>query len=133
MSETKDQSLASLRPGDRVQVFDVNGKRMGQPEGGWDGTVTKVGRQLIYVDYPGARGVNGDAFRLDSGLRNDQYCHQSIQTVEQAAENLRRDSVIERLREGGLELTRRVEISTDTLEAVLAALESPRITGPQEN
>ena len=39
--------------GDAVKVFDVNGHRNGQPEDGWDGTVLKVGRVLVHIDYPG--------------------------------------------------------------------------------
>lgn len=118
-------TLADLQVGDRVQVFDVNGARRGQPKGGWDGTVVKIGRKLIYITYAGSRGGrsgDGDAFRIDTGQRNDDYGHQHIKTIEQAAENQRRGDAIERLRNGGLELTRRVEISTETLEALVAVL-----------
>lgn len=126
MSKSQNQAsaLAALKPGDRVQVFSVNGSRIGQPKGGWDGIVVKVGRKLIYVDHPGShKGPGGQAFRLDDdGRANDDYGHEWIMTVEQAAQSQRRDEVIEDLRACGLELTRRAEIDTDTLEAVLAVL-----------
>lgn len=114
--------LADLQVGDRVQVFDVNGSRKGQPKGGWDGIVVKVGRKLITVDYVSAR-QGGDVFRIDTGYRNDDYAHQYLKTVEQAAASLRRGKAVERLRNGGLELTPRVEIPTETLEALVAVLE----------
>jgi len=113
-------ALADLKPGDRVQVFDVNGSRNGQPKGGWDGIVTKVGRKLITVTYNGSHRPK--AFRLDDGRANDNYGHQHIETVEQATENLRRADILTKLRVGGLELTHRVKIDTDTLAAVLAVL-----------
>lgn len=118
-----DPTLADLKPGDRVQVFDINGSRMGQPKCGWDGTVVKVGRKLIYVTYPRARcRTDGDAFRLDTGRRNDNVAHQRIQTVEQAAKNQRRSVAVNHLRENGLDLNRRRDLATDTLEALVAVL-----------
>ena len=41
--------MADIKVGDEVLVFDVNGRRMGQPEGGWPGEVTKVGRRLAVM------------------------------------------------------------------------------------
>jgi hypothetical protein len=45
------QADDSIEAGDEVRVFDVNGRRARQPDGGWKGTVTKIGRTLIHIDY----------------------------------------------------------------------------------
>lgn len=114
-------SLQDLKVGDRVQVFDANGSREGQPPGGWDGTVVKVGRRLITVTY--GHGYT-TAFRLDDqGRSNDSYGHQHIETVEQAAENARRSEVEAKLRVLGIDLRRQVRIPTDKLEALVTILE----------
>ena len=97
---TATAALADLKVGDRVQVFDVNGRRMGQPEGGWDGTVAKVGRTLIHV--------NG---------------HQYIKTVEEAAESQHRAELVSRLRTGGVDLRMGHTHTTKTLEALAKALD----------
>jgi sulfite reductase beta subunit-like hemoprotein len=73
--------MADIKAGDEVRVFDVNGKRMGQPEGGWPGTVEKVGRKLVDIRYRG----RVQSFRLDTRRSNDGYAHQSFKTPEQAA------------------------------------------------
>lgn len=118
---SEKSALAELKAGDRVQVFDVNGSRMGQPKGGWDGEVVKVGRKLITVKY----GYAASVFRLDDGRKNDAYGHQHIKTVEQAAEDLRRGSVVGRLREFGIDLRWDArEISTAKLESMLQVLEA---------
>lgn len=119
MSTEITDDLRQLAVGDRVQVFDVNGSRMGQPAGGWDGTVVKVGRKLITVQYKSVH--NTKAFRLDGGSANDGYGHQHIKTVEQAAESLRRGGLLRQLREAGLEVRFGFTLSTETLEALAAA------------
>jgi hypothetical protein len=113
-------ALADLKVGDRVQVFDVNGRRRGAPKGGLDGTVVKVGRKLITVRY--GHGYT-KVFRLDGGRANDDYGHQWIETPEQAADNARRDELVQRLRDGGLEVRIGRQLPTRTLEAVAKALD----------
>lgn len=44
-------NLKNLKVGDPVRVFDLNGSRVGQPPGGWEGTVTKKGTKLVTVAY----------------------------------------------------------------------------------
>jgi hypothetical protein len=121
---TPKTGLYALEVGDRVQVFDINGRRMGQPAGGWDGTVVKVGRKLITVQYQSAH--NTKAFRLDSGSANDDYGHQHVRTVEQATADLRRAEALRRLRDAGvtIECSRINAYSTQTLEALAAVLDS---------
>lgn len=119
---TPKTGLYALEVGDRVQVFGGYGRRHGAP-GGMDGEVIKVGRKLITVAYPGS--PNGQVFRLESGRANDDYGHQRIQTVEQAAEDARRSELIARLRSGGIELRMGHDrkISTETLEALAAVVD----------
>lgn len=114
------RDITDLKPGDRVQVFDVNGSRMGQPPGGWDGEVTKVGRTLIHVRYAGGT----KAFRLSTGTANDAYGHQSLLTPEQVDDKLRRSDLLSRLRDNGMTLNMRREVTTDALAAVVTILES---------
>jgi hypothetical protein len=106
--------LYQLKVGDRVQVFSVNGPRRGQPKGGEDGTVTKVGRKLVTVEY----GYGSKVFRMEDGSINDDYGHVHIKTVEQAAEDLRRGDALDQLREAGVVIQFDRKFSTETLEAL---------------
>jgi hypothetical protein len=126
MSEITATTLADLKAGDRVQVFDVNGLRMGQPKGGLDGTVVKVGRKLITVQYGHSYTK---VFRLEDGRANDDYGHQCIKTPEQAAEDARRVELVQRLRDGGLEVRNGQRLSTRALEAVAQALDESGVPG----
>jgi hypothetical protein len=110
-------SLYDLKVGDRVQVFDVNGSRLGQPKGGYDGTVVKMGRKLVTVKYDHGESV----FRLETGQANDAYGHQHLRTVEQAAEDLRKTEAMQQLREVGLDVQRdrRRDFSVDTLKKIV--------------
>lgn len=121
-------ALSSLKVGDPVKVFDINGIRMGQPPGGWDGVVAKVGRKLVTVEY----GCSRKVFRLDSGRANDDFGHQSVQTVEQAAEDARRQAVLDRLGSSGIKVERGFTHSTDTLEALVAVLDQHGVGVPHE-
>ena len=47
-----------LKVGEEILVFDTNGTKVGQPEGGWVGQVISVGPKYITVKYPGGSGVN---------------------------------------------------------------------------
>jgi hypothetical protein len=116
-------SLYDLKVGDRVQVFESNGRRSGQPEGGWDGEVTKKGNKLLTVKWRWSETV----FRLDTGQFNSKsYSHfYHVKTVEKAAADLRRNGLLGKLRNLGLEIRfdRKSEFTTDKLEAVVKVLE----------
>lgn len=114
-------TLADLKAGDRVQVFDMNGPRMGQPKGGWDGTVVKVGRKLITVQYRWQHQTQ--VFRLETGQANDDYGHSWIKTAAQVDEDLRRAGLVQRLRDGGLDVRMGRQLPMRTLEAVAKALD----------
>jgi hypothetical protein len=116
-------SLYDLKVGDRVQVFENCGRRSGQPEGGWDGEVIKAGRKLLTVKW----GRGEEVFRLDTGQYNSKsYPHfYRVKTVEQAAADLRRQGLLNKLNEMGLEIRfhHKSEFTTDKLEAVVKVLE----------
>lgn len=100
---TKDDAT---KVGDTVKVFDVNGKRRGQPEGGWDGKVLKVGRKLVTIEYPGGRW-GGRQFRLEDGRANDTYgSHTLFLTLPEVALRQRRQDAIASLRRHGVEIER---------------------------
>jgi hypothetical protein len=124
MPANDDPGLYALKVGDRVQVFDINGPRRGQPEGGWDGTVAKVGRTLIHVNYSAKYRHRPQVFRMDTGRSNDSYSHQFIQTVEEAARRQYVGKLRTRLRAGGIDLSMRHTFTTQTLEALVAALDA---------
>lgn len=76
--------------GDEVRVFDVNGHRRGQPDGGYVGTVVKVGRKLVEIKY----GYCQAQFRIETGGVNDGYGHQYFLTINETEEQeIRRDAL----------------------------------------
>lgn len=120
--------MSDLKPGDAVKVFDVNGRRMGQPEGGWDGTVVKVGRKLAYIDYPGGYGRGPRAFRLDTRRSNDGYAHRSVKTPDEASADAALAAAWERLRLLGLDAVGsrlRLRYTAEQLSRAADALEVP--------
>lgn len=115
------RSLDELEVGDRVQVF--TSYRRGQPKDGYDGTVMKVGRVLIQVQYGGS--TSWTPFRMDTGIINDNYGQVRIKTPEQVKEDNEYRDLSERLRKGGLreEAIGRSRLSAETLRAVVEVLE----------
>lgn len=116
-------SLYDLKPGDPVKVFDVNGRRYGQPEDGVDGEVVKVGRKLITVKHS---RWNTQVFRLENGIANDNYGHQWIRTLEEAADLIRRAELRQSMRKLGLEIKIGRSFSTDTMEKLVQVLENAK-------
>lgn len=116
------RGLEDVAVGDRVQVFDVNGRRAGQPPGGWDGTVVRKGHKLIDVEF----GHTTQTYRIDTGQWNnrDFATHSWIRTPEEAQRNQRRGEALTRIRELGFNDTGRVSHSLETLEAVVKTLEA---------
>jgi hypothetical protein len=85
--------------GDTVHVFDVNGKRMGMPSGGWIGEAVKAGPKLLYVICDGQ--PKPQAFRRDRSSANDAYGHQYLRTPEQVADEAMRGRVIVEIENAG--------------------------------
>lgn len=111
-----------LQVGDEVCVFDVNGNRMGQPDGGWIGKVVKVGRTLVYIEY----GARTDKFEIDTGKRPDSYRHRSFKTVQQAADDQLRQAAETSLSDLGVIIEWRVrsQLSADQMEAIAGLVRS---------
>jgi hypothetical protein len=98
-------SFGNLRVGDEVRVLDTNGRRVGQPDGGWIGRVEKVGRTLVTVSYPGCRPAEGEKFSMSDGYHpNDPYRHRHIHTADEIERQARRAAAIGVLREHHIEL-----------------------------
>jgi hypothetical protein len=84
--------------------------------------VVKVGRKLVYIEEYGRQ----IAYRIETGVINDDYGHTWIQTPDQFQEAQDRKVVLDRLRDLGLTAHRFRELSysTATLKAVCDLLES---------
>lgn len=101
-----------------VCVFDINGSRLGQPAGGWPGTVTKAGPKLVTVAYNGTMGV----FRRKDGSAAGGG-HQHYLTVDEAEEAQRARAARKNLAALGVEVTPRCNLSAGQLEAMLRAVQ----------
>ena len=109
--------MSAWAVGDVVIVRDANEGRRGGPK---VGTVVKVGRKLITVDAPHYWGEM--QFRIDTGQRNDNYQHQSIQTPDEYADGVLAREIVTRLRAHGIEL-RGSRLGTDSLLGILAIVD----------
>jgi hypothetical protein len=104
--------------GEEVRVFDVNGHRAGQPEGGWPGRVVKAGPKLVTISYEGHTAV----FRREEGEANDQFGHQSFETLEEADAKLRAEAAKSALRALGVDIAGRCALTTSQLEAMVRSV-----------
>ena len=107
--------MEKIKVGDKVRVFDVNGRRMGQPDGGWEGEVVRVGSKLAGITYG---GYAPKMFRLDTGSANDSYGHQSFLTIEQAEGKARKDAAVQILWEHKVILDFGHKLTTEQIEAL---------------
>ena len=114
--------METYEVGQEVLVFNINGKRAGQPEGGWPGTIIKVGRKNVTIKYG---SYHTFTFSMET-QRQTHLSHTWFKTLEQAAEDARRSSAIDRIRLHGLSFSssgHRQATSTTTLERVAEVLE----------
>lgn len=114
-------SLEGLRQGDEVRVFDVNGRVMGQPEGGWVRRVQKVGRSLVHVESVAGRG--SDSYRIKDGRANDRWEHRHIETLEQYEKRAKAEAVRAVLWSVGLD-SHRSKLSEGHLQAIAELVQS---------
>lgn len=103
-----------VKQGDEVRIFDQNGARIGQPEGGWPGTVVKIGRSLVTIEYRGKQ----DPFRLDTRVINDRYGHRWFKTLEQAAEDERLRVALATLKAHSIRLDSGHGLTVEQIEAL---------------
>ena len=107
--------LDEVKVGDTLRVFDVNGRRRGEPNDGCEGLVVKAGPKLLHVTYNG----HTLAFRRETGATNDNYGHQYLRTAEQVADDMARDEAWAILRTHGLSRDfGRGGLSTPALQAI---------------
>ena len=117
-----------IKPRDEVRVFDTNGHRAGQPDGGWPGIVVKVGRTLAHIDYGNSR-ERIETFRLSDGRRNDGFSRRYFLTISQVAERDRRHAANEVLKAHGVELTVRRSFTTEQCEALAEVVKTWNVEG----
>lgn len=106
--------------GMKVKVFDVNSRRSGQPDGGWDGEVVAVRRTKCDIDYGDARQRT---FGIESQHVEDGYRHRFFRTLEEAElldrRSAAREVINEHLVHGPLSA-----VPLEKLEAIAAILTS---------
>lgn len=108
--------MSEFHVGQKVIVSGVNMRGRSR-----EAEVVKVGRKLVYIGEYG-RHV---AYRMDTGVINDNYGHTRIQTPEQFQEQQDRTAALHRLRDLGLvQAYGTVDYSTATLNAVCDLLEA---------
>jgi hypothetical protein len=108
--------VLNVKVGDEVRVFDVNGRRNGQPGSGWPGKVVKVGRKYFTVAY-GSSGRTTN-FLLETGRVNDAYGHRSVKTLDQVAHDQRRAQAEADLTACGVELRFGHKLTLEQIEAL---------------
>lgn len=103
--------------GQEVVIRDVNDRRRPE-EGPLTATITRVGRKLVYVTLYGRE----KAYRIESGVANDNYGHSSLQTWDEYHAEKRRAEVVQALQEAGF-IAKNYSFphSTEVLERVLKA------------
>lgn len=84
-----------------------------------EGTVTKVGTKLVYVQYGWSHSPQ--AFRIDGGHANDQYGHQWVLTVDEHIERVARAGAKRRLAAHDIKVGSRV--STEVLNQIADLLD----------
>ena len=121
--------MGGIQAGDEVRVYDVNGKRVGQPEGGWRGKVVKVGRTLAHIHYGDPHWTRTETFTLEDGQRNDRYGRQWFLTMDEAARRERLYVALSVLGGHGITLDHGNSL---TLEQIEALAEVARTFSPEE-
>lgn len=113
--------MEKLSVGQEVRVFDANGHRVGQPEGGWRGVIRKVGRTIVHIDYPGHYGTQ--AFRMDTQRANDQYGRQYFRTLNQTVIAEREQRAREILADRGIRFDRHRPVTLEQMEELAEVVE----------
>lgn len=116
--------MTTYRRGDKVKVFDRNGRRAGQPDGGWDGEIVKVGSKYVHIAYPGK--ANPQAFHPDTRQASDTNSFRSFlpadEAKDQAEANRRRADAERVLGSYGLRVMAGAGTPLEVVEAVAETL-----------
>lgn len=88
--------------------------------------IHKVGTKLVHVlRHPGSPNTGMDAYRIDSGVSNDNYGHRCLWFPADWEAEQRRDGLTEALLKRGVEVWRAGRLSIRTLERLLEVMENP--------
>lgn len=104
--------MGDLKVGDEVRIFDQNGRRMGQPDSGWPGTVAKIGRTLVHIECRGRTSQ----YRLDSHRNSDGF--KWFSTLDEVAEMERAERARQTLREHRITLDFGHGLTLEQVEAL---------------
>lgn len=98
-------SAPDWQQGEPVRVLDVNARSIYKGSG-WRGSVVRVGRKLITVEYQGPNGkpVFRD-FRKDTNVVNDSTGHLRLRREFEARATARREAAVKSLLSYGLLVT----------------------------
>jgi hypothetical protein len=107
--------------GMKVKVFDVNGRRLGQPDEGWDGEVVAVRRTKCDIEY-GSGDPRQRTFDIDSQHVEDNYRHRYFRTLEEA-ETVARTSAARAVINDKIVREGMSRIPLEKLEAIAAILQ----------
>lgn len=108
-----------IHVGMKVKVFDVNSRRSGQPDGGWDGTVTAVRRTKCDIDYGDSRQKT---FDIESQHVEDHFRHRFFRTLEENDRAQRYSAARQMIVDSGLTNGNISQVPLEKLEAIAAIL-----------
>lgn len=109
--------LTGVKVGDELLLVERNNRSGREPK---TVTVAKVGTKLVHIlRYPKHPDGGTETYRIDTGIRNDNYGHSRLETPEHYADRHERGRLEKALFELGID-TARARPTTDQLRALLA-------------
>lgn len=110
----------NLTVGQKVKVYDNVGRQVQV----FDGTVVKVGRKLVTVQWAfGGFSPAETQFRMDEGTENDGYGHRWFKTLDQAETDDRLTAAREVLRNARVSIERASPLTGPQIEELAATVE----------
>jgi hypothetical protein len=117
-------SLEGVKAGDELLLLARYGGRREKEQQPNVVTVHKVGRTLVHVLRVESKPELGtEAYRIEDGLKNDNYGHTRLTTRAAYEESKKRAALFASLKEHGVTMAGRAPKSTATLEALLQVLD----------
>ncbi len=117
-------SLEGVKVGDKLLLLTRMGGAREREQVPQEVTVVKVGRTLLHTplseDSPEGKTLS---YRIENGIRADNYGYTKVMTKEAYEAEKRRDGLTEALRLHGIEVWRGGEKPIAVLEALLDVME----------
>ncbi|MFE7899157.1 hypothetical protein ACFU3E_16840 [Streptomyces sp. NPDC057424] len=112
--------LGDVKVGDRLILSSSNRYRGDEPV-----TVSRIGRKYLYVTRQDGREVPNRYLRGTGYLDSSYSVSERLYTQDQYDETKRRASLLEQLRQAGIDLRHEIrsEVTTDQLRALLAVMQ----------